>query len=55
MSNVSNKSVEKIKIRVLRSVTFFIRLRPLSDNVEKSDGAREAVHGNMAARWLLDY
>ena len=45
--------VEKIKIHVLRSVTFFRKSCRLWDNVEKSGGAREAADGNMAAHGIL--
>ena len=48
------KVVEKIKTRILCSVTFFLRSCRLRDNVEKYGGAREAACDNMAARCMLD-
>ena len=46
--------VEKMKVHILCSVTFFRKLCRLGDKVEKYGGAREAADDNMAARWVLD-
>ena len=56
--NVSDKVVEKIKIHILCSITFFFFLQNravLRDNVEKSRRARQATDDNMAhAHCVLD-
>ena len=39
MRSVLNKDVEKIKVHILCSVTFFRKSRRLQDNVEKYGGA----------------
>jgi hypothetical protein len=46
--------VDKIKIHILYSVTFFRKSFRLWDNVEKYGGAREAADDNMAARSMVD-
>ena len=43
------KVVEKIKTRILCSVTFFLKSCRLWDNVEKYGGARVAANDSMAA------
>jgi hypothetical protein len=48
------KVVEKIKTRILCSVTFFRKLHRLWDNVEKYGGASEATYSMAPARGILD-
>jgi hypothetical protein len=48
------KSVEKIKIQILCSMSFFRKSCRSWGNVEKFDGAREAADGNMTTRYMLD-
>jgi hypothetical protein len=49
------KVVDKIKIRILCSVTFFRKPCRLCDNVEKLSKAREAIDDNTAhAHSMLD-
>ena len=52
--NVSIKYVEKIKIHILYSRTFFRKPCRLSENVGKHGASREAVDDNMAERCVLD-
>jgi hypothetical protein len=52
--NVSINYVEKIKIHVLYSSTFFRKPCHLSENVGKHGASREAVDDNMAERSMLD-
>ena len=54
MRNVSNKFVEKIRLKILRSVHFFLKSCRLRENVEKLGGDREAADDNMATRCMLD-
>ena len=44
------KVVEKIKIHILCSITFFRKSCRLGDNVEKYGGAREATDDNIIQR-----
>jgi hypothetical protein len=50
MRNVSDKVVEKIKIRILCSITFFRKSYRLCDNVEKYCRARKDTDGNIIRR-----
>ena len=43
-------TVEKLKVHILYSVTFFWKSCRLWDNVEKCGGAREVADDNMAER-----
>jgi len=49
------KIVEEIKTHILCSVTFFKKILPLKDNVEKYSTAGQATDDNMAnAHCMLD-
>jgi hypothetical protein len=48
------KVVEKIKIHILFSVKIYQKSYLLWDNVEKHCEIRQAAHGNMAERCILD-
>ena len=48
------KVIEKIKIHILCSITFFPKSSRLLDSVEKYDGAREAANDNVVAHCMLD-
>ena len=56
MRSVLNKDVEKIKVHILCSVTFFRKSRRLQDNVEKYGGAWGAPNITIwiirVARWM---
>jgi hypothetical protein len=46
------KVVEKIKIHILRPLTFFRKSFRLWDNVEKDGGARDTANNSMAAHFM---
>ena len=50
MRNVSDKIIEKIKTRILCSISFSPKIVPLSDNVEKYGTARQAIDDNVIRR-----
>ena len=49
----SIKVVEKIKTHILCSITFFLKLSRLRDNVEKYGGAREVTDDNIIWRMRI--
>jgi hypothetical protein len=54
MRSVLEKVVEKLKIYILYSITFFRKSYRLGDNVEKYGGAREAADDSVAAHYMLN-